>query len=46
MANFGYSPTTFAYGGVNNSNGNGLVIIVPAIGTNPVYVGTQATMFM
>jgi len=46
MANFGYSPTTFAYGGVNNVFGGGLVIIVPAVGTNPVYVGTQATIFM
>lgn len=46
MSNFGYSPATFAYGGVNNLFGGGLVIIVPAVGTNPVYVGTQATMFM
>lgn len=46
MSNFGYSPATFAYGGVNSLFGGGLVIIVPAIGTNPVYVGTQATMFM
>ena len=45
MSNFGYSPTTFAYGSMNSSNGNGLVIIVPAVGTNPVYVGIQATMF-
>jgi len=46
MSNFGYSPATFAYGGVNNLFGGGLVIIVPAVGTNPVYVGTQATMYL
>ena len=37
----GYSPTTYAHGG----GGNGLVVIIPAIGTNPVSVGVSAQLY-
>jgi hypothetical protein len=37
----GYSPTTYAHGG----GGNGLVVIIPAIGTNPVNVGVSAQLY-
>ena len=37
----GYSPNTYGHGG----GGTGLVVLVPALGANPVQVGVSATLF-
>ena len=43
MSNFGYSPSNYGWGGVNITNGTGLVILVPAITATPTYIGTQVS---
>lgn len=43
MSNFGYSPSNYGWGGMNLSNGTGLVILVPAITATPTYIGTQVS---
>jgi hypothetical protein len=43
MSNFGYSPSNYGWGGVNNTNGTGLVILVPAVTASPTYIGTQVS---
>jgi hypothetical protein len=43
MSNFGYSPSNYGWGGMNLSNGTGLVILVPAVTASPTYIGTQVS---
>jgi hypothetical protein len=43
MSNFGYSPSNYGWGGMNNTKGTGLVILVPAVTATPTYIGTQVS---